>query len=204
MKGLEKLTCIRLAEVLSQRGSVTTDAITEALYTQDKTGEPFVDLLIAGGHIAEWELAKVVVENFQLPFVMAGSYDANPDAKAKLPESVWFEHSLVPLDLFGDVLTVAMPILTPFDVMEKLQRKHGVEFFPYVGLPSENRKVISETFKTYGEWKKKTDAEREAKAKARGAGAAAGGGKQGGPGGDAWMNIFDSADAAVRDGLKKK
>lgn len=201
MKGLEKLTCIRLAEVLSQRGSVTTDAITEALYTQDKTGEPFVELLVGSGHIAEWELAKVVVENFQLPFIMGSNYDISKEATAKLPETVWFETGMVPLDLFENVLTVVMPIMIPFETLDKLQKKNEIEFFPYVGLPSENRKLLGELFKGYADWRKKSDAEREARLKQR----AAAGAHAGGSGkGDSWMNIFDSADAAVRDDLKKK
>jgi len=57
VKGLEKLTAIRLAEVLTQKGAMATEAITDALYTQDKHGDPFVQLLIGGGHITEWDLA---------------------------------------------------------------------------------------------------------------------------------------------------
>lgn len=191
VKGLDKLTYIRLAEVLTQRGAVNADAITEALYAQDKTGESFVDVLIGGGHTTEWDLAKVVVEHFQLPFIMPSSYDIAEEAKAAVPQEVLFRHLLVPLDKFEDVLTLVMPILTPFEVIDKLSKQFKVDVFPYVGLVTENRKVISEQWKEYSAWKK---AEEEARAK---------GTKQRKPSkaaGD-WMNIFDVGDAAVRDGL---
>ena len=90
MKGLEKLTSIRLAEVLSQKGSIPTDKITDALYAQDKHGEPIAESLVAAGHITEWDLAKVVVESFQLPFITAGSCDIQKEAREKLPEDVIF------------------------------------------------------------------------------------------------------------------
>ena len=199
MKGLDKLTCIRLAEVLSQRGTVTTDAITDALYQQDKSGEGFIEVLINGGHITEWDLAKVVVENFQLPFVMASNYHINKDALKKLPEDVLFRNLLVPLDCFGDVMVLTMPILTPYEVFDKLQKKFKLDFFPYVGLISENKRVLAETYPTFNEWVKKQDAEKEKRAEqhrkdqqTRAAGDAS------------WMNIFDSGDAAVRDQGKKK
>ena len=36
VKGLEKLTCVRLAEVISQKNTISSEVITEALYAQDK------------------------------------------------------------------------------------------------------------------------------------------------------------------------
>ncbi len=201
MKGLEKLTSIRLAEVLSQKGVVPTEKITDALYTQDKHGEPFVEVLVTAGHITEWDLAKMVVENFQLPFVMASSYDIQKEVKEKLHEDLIFQHQIVPLDLYGNLLTIAMPILTPYDTIEKIQRKHDVEIFPYVGLITENKKVIGEQWAAYKEWQKKQEEVRERAREKKAAAAAQGGGAAGGGG---WANIFDSADAAVRQAKQKK
>ena len=51
MKGLDKLTSVRLAEVMTQKGSVPSEVITDALYAQDKQGDSFVQILVAGGQI---------------------------------------------------------------------------------------------------------------------------------------------------------
>ena len=59
MKGIEKITAVRLAEILTERGVVSSEVITDALYTQDKDGDPFVQVLVSGGHITEWDLAKL-------------------------------------------------------------------------------------------------------------------------------------------------
>lgn len=195
MKGLEKLTSIRLAEVLSQKGTIPTDKITDALYAQDKHGEPIAESLVGAGHISEWDLAKVVVESFQLPFITPGSYDIQKEARDKLPEEVLFEHQIVPLDVFGNLVTIAMPIMTSWDVLDKLQRKLDIEFFPYVGLIAENKKVIGELYPNYKKWQETRTAEKE-KEKAK---------PQAKPqaGGD-WANIFDAADAAVRSSMPRK
>lgn len=190
MKGIEKLTSVRLAEVLSQKNTVPTDAITEALYTQDQFGEPFVDVLVSSDHITEWDLAKVMVEHFQLPFVMAGNYEVDMDVKNKIPREFLFKHLIVPLDVFDDVLTLVMPILTPFEILNKIQNEHSCEVFPYVGLISENKRVLSELYVDFKEWLTNEKSNKEHR-------------KQQGPrdaGGD-WMNMFDDADAKVRDGL---
>lgn len=202
MKGLQKLTSIRLAEVLTQKGVIPAETITDALYVQDKHGEPFVDNLIGSGHISEWDLARVVVENFQLPFILAGNYEVSPEARDRLKKEVLFETLMVPLDVFGDVLTVAMPILTPYQILQQIQKDYEVLIFPYVGLVSENKKVLSDLFGDFNEWFAKSAEDKQAQAAKRSQQAEAGGGEGEGD----WMNIFDSGDKAVKssmDGKKK-
>ena len=166
MKGLQKLTSIRLAEVLTQKGVIPAETITDALYAQDKHGEPFVDNLVGSGHISEWDLARVVVENFQLPFILAGNYDVNEEARDKLDKEVLFENLLVPLDLFGDVLTVAMPILTPYQALQQIQKQYEVQIFPYVSLVSENKKILSDLFEGFQDWFQKAVEEKAKQVKA--------------------------------------
>ena len=192
MKGLEKLTSIRLAEVLSQKGTIPTEKITDALYSQDKHGEPIAEALVAAGHITEWDLAKVVVESFQLPFLMASNYEVSKEALAKLPQETIFEHHVIPLDLEGNLMTIVMPIMTPYETLDKLQKKHDLEFFPYVGLITENKKVLGELFSNFKEWTDRKAAAREKNKTVRPSNT-----------GGAWGSIFDAADAAVRSGNKR-
>lgn len=193
MKGLEKLTPIRLAEVLSQKGLVNGEAIADALYANDKHREPFTEILVSGGHITEWDLAKVVVEHFQLPFIMSGSYDVPNEIRARLPKEVLFANLLVPLDVFHDVMTLAMPILTPYDTIKAIQNDHKVLLYPYVGLPSENKTVLAQMFPDFKEWSAQNQKELEARRKRKQ--------KRSGSSDDDWMSLFDSADAAVRGGI---
>lgn len=189
MKGIEKLTSVRLAEVLSQKNTIPTDAITEALYTQDQFGEPFVDVLVSSDHITEWDLARVMVEHFQLPFVMASNYEIDADVQKRIPREVLFKHMIVPLDAFDDALTLVMPILTPFEILNKIQNNLSCEVFPYVGLISENKKVLSELYPDFKDWLAKDKVKREQRR------------QQPREQHSDWMNIFDDADAAVRDSL---
>jgi len=194
VKGLEKLTYVRLAEVLSQKNAVPAEAITDALYAQDKYGDPFVQTIVGGGHITEWDLAKLVAENFQLPFIMASNYAIADEAKKRLPEKVLFEHLLVPLDLFEDVLCIVTPILTSFEVMMKIQKDAKVEVFPYVGLVSENKKILATMFPAFKGWFENEQKRREQKATMRSHT------KDRDAKGN-WMSIFDAGNQAIQDGL---
>lgn len=192
---------MRLAEVLTQKDIVPVEAITDALYVQDKKGESFVDALVDSGHVAEWDLAKVVVENFQLPFLLAGSYSISEEAKNLIPETTLFEHLLVPLDVFDTVLTLSMPVATPADVMQALESEFKVDIFPYVGLISENKKVLTDEFKGFKPWFAESQKIKEQRLKESLAEASAAAQQQPDEGG--WTNLFDTADEAVRASIKK-
>lgn len=194
MKGLEKLTAIRLAEVLTQKGAVATEAITDALYSQDKHGDPFVDILIAGGHITEWDLAKLVVENFQMPFIMASNYDISEETRNRVPKDFLFQNLIVPLDVFDQVICIVLPILVPYQTLVKVQRKLSCELFPYIGLPSENKKVLGELYPDYEAWAREDEAKRERRHIASPAEDRS---EEEADGGD-WMSIFDKGDKATK------
>ncbi len=208
MKGIEKITSVRLAEILTERGAVSSEVITDALYAQDRLGEPFAQALVNGGHITEWDLAKVVTEHFNLPFLMAGNYQIGEEAKKRLPKELLFKHTLVPLDVFGDIVCVAMPVMLAFDELQKIQKEHSCELFPYVGLLSENKKVLTDLFKDYKEWSELDQHRREEETKKRAAASAsspAPGGAGTSAAGDAeWMSIFDAGDAAITESRAKK
>ncbi len=194
MKGLEKLTPIRLAEVLTQKGLVPNEVITDALYAQDRHGEAFAEVLVSTGQISEWDLAKVVVEQFQIPFLMSSVYDINKKAIESLPRELLFRHLIVPLDRFDRILTVVIPILTPFEVLMRINKEANCEVYPYIGLISENRKVLSGLYPDFKVWREEQEKMRDASRKQRAE-------RSGDPAGD-WMNMFDSADQKVRSSLR--
>jgi hypothetical protein len=189
VKGLEKITSIALAEVLSHNEILATDKITDALYTQDRNGTPFVQVLLDAGFITEWDLAKTVCEHFNLPFVMASSFQISKETLKTLPDQILLANFLVPLDVIDGILTVSMPVLLNHDVLEELQKATKLEVFPCVGLVSENKKVLSDMFP----------------GRPLGAPPIAGKKKHShGAGRDGWQNLFEQGDQAVRKDLGPK
>ena len=197
VKGIEKITSVRLAEILTERAVISSEVITDALYAQDRHGDPFVQVLVSGGHITEWDLAKLVTENFNLPFLLASNYQLSEAAKARLPKEVLWKHMIVPLDVFDDIVCVSMPVMLTFDEISKIQKEHNCELFPYVGLITENKKVLSDIWKDYPQWVEQEQKRKEAEAAKR---AQAPPSKSGGD----WMSIFDAGDQATKDNGRKK
>jgi Type II secretion system (T2SS), protein E, N-terminal domain len=195
VKGIEKITSVRLAEILTERSIVSSEVITDALYAQDRNGDPFIQVLISGGHITEWDLAKLVTENFNLPFLMAGNYQISDEAKKRFPKDLLYKHTMVPLDVFGDIVCIAMPVMLSFEEMNKIQKEHNCDLFPYVGLVSENKKVLTEMHRDYPQWIEQEQKRREDESKKRQ------GSSSKSPGD--WMSIFDAGDQAIQE-MKKK
>ena len=185
MKGMERITTVRLAEALSQSGAVPTEIITDALYQQDQTGIPFCEVLVDAGEVSEWDLAKVVVQHFQLPFMMASSVTIDENAVKSVDEDFLFEHRLLPIDLCGDTLSVSMPVLVPHKILSQVESKSGKTVFPYVGLASENVKLLFQIFPEHTR-----DIERKVAAVDQAQEADLGGG-------GAWESIFDVGDQEV-------
>lgn len=196
VKGVEKLTAVRLAEALVDRGVVASEVITDALYAQEAGGDAFVQTLVEGAHITEWDLAKLVTEYFNLPFLLASRYQISEAARERLPKETLFRHTLVPLDVFDDIVCVAMPVMLTFDQISTIHREHNCTLFPYVGLISENKKVLSEMFRDYSEWLGKQSQAKKPTAPAPAAGPTAT------RPGD-WMSIFDAGEQAIRATVKK-
>ena len=186
MKGLERITSVRLAEALAQSSQISNEMISDALYQQDNTGIPFVEILVDQGAIAEWDLAKIVVQHYQLPFLSVRSQEPSTEAVASLPEEFLFENRIVPIELFGDALTLTMPILIPFKVLEQAGHLAKKKVFPLVGLFSEN---LESLFKLFPEHSRETEETRKKKLLSQDSGESE------------WENIFDMGDEEVLRGL---
>ncbi|MCB9882724.1 MAG: hypothetical protein H6834_13120 [Planctomycetes bacterium] len=173
MRGLEKLTYVRLAEALNQTGSVPQDRITALLQDAEKNKQPLPELVVRENLMSEWELLQVVSEHFSLPVIFPAQQDLNKDLVQSIDIGFLETHNVVPMGKFGEIMTLIMPILTPFPILEKLEQMTGCEVFPYVGLISENTRAILGLV-----------AERKKKG-----------------GGDDWESLFDEADATVQKSM---
>jgi hypothetical protein len=144
VKYTQRLDYGRLAEVLHERGLAGLDAIRELLQLSQDGGMPFCEALVTSNLVSDWDLSKVVCETFQLPFLPVDLISPNPAALEEINVADFQKHQLVPLDVFGQVLTVAMPALVPAEVLAHIAAMSDFEVLPVVGTVESNRRWISE------------------------------------------------------------
>ena len=169
MKYTQRLDYGRLAEVLHERGLAELDSIQELLQLSKDDGTPFCEALVTSNIVSDWELSKVVCETFQLPFLPVDLVTPNPAAIEEIDVDLFCQHQLVPIDLFGQILTVAMPALVPAEVLAQVSAMTDFTVLPMVGTVESNRRWIDEFMATA------TGPKVE----------------------DGWESMFDAADAEV-------
>lgn len=169
MKYTQRLDYGRLAEVLHERGLAELDSIQELLQLSKDDGTPFCEALVNANIVSDWELSKVVCETFQLPFLPVDLVTPNPAALAEVDLDLFRQHQLVPIDLFGQILTVAMPALVPAEVLAQVSAVTDYTLLPMVGTVESNRRWIEEfmaaaeapeadSMKNEGSWESMFDA----------------------------------------------
>lgn len=173
MKHHQRLDHSRLAEVLHERGIGNVDAIRELLQQSREGGMPFCEALVTTNLVPDWDLSRIVCETFSLPFLPVDMVEPNAKLRADLDMKQFKAHQVVPLDRFGQVLTVIMPALVSADVLAMLAAATDLVLLPVVGTVETNRRWILEHL---------------------------GGSKQAEIEGG-WGNLFDQADAAVNASL---
>ncbi|MEM9380469.1 MAG: hypothetical protein AAGB93_11020 [Planctomycetota bacterium] len=144
MKYTQRLDYARLAEVLHERGLANLDSIRELLQLSTDGGMAFCEALVTSNLVSDWDLSKVVCETFQLPFLPVDLITPNPKALEEVDRDFFSTHQLVPVDAFGQVLTVAMPALVPAEVLAQASAMTDCVVLPLVGTVESNRRWINE------------------------------------------------------------
>ncbi|MGK0433543.1 MAG: hypothetical protein ACJA0V_002692, partial [Planctomycetota bacterium] len=81
-----------------------------------------------------------------------------------------------------------------FEDISKIQKEHNCDLFPYVGLITENQKVLTDLYKDYPQWVKADQQRRNEEMIKRKAAPK----KEAGD----WMSIFDAGDEAIQQSKK--
>ncbi len=173
MKYSQRLDYARLAETLLERGLVAPEPVRELLQLSREGGMGFCEALVTSSLVADWELAQVISETFQLPFLPVELIVPNPAAQEGIDKDFFIEHNLVPVDVFGQILTVTMPGLVPAEILAQVSAHTDFEVLPLVGSVESNRRWVSDNLEV------RVVPEREG----------------------GWGSIFDEADAEVLAGL---
>ena len=173
MKTNQRLDLERLAEALEERGLVEAAALSSILHHGVGHGTLFTEVLVQENLIADWELSRVACELFGLAFLPVDCYEPASEALENLDHDFLRRYCLVPLDRFGEVLTVAMPAMVTADVLAELSKQSGCRVLPLAGSVISNRAWLDEHLP-------RPEAALPS----------------GSPDGD-WANFFDQADQAV-------
>ena len=189
MANLERLNRKPLGELLVGEGLLNRDTVDEALRKQKASKRLLSDVLLDAGLILELDLATVLVQQQQIPYIDLSAYNVRKELIQELPAQLLHRGALVPLERFGDQIVFACQELPSWEIVESLRRHCPDGQYYYVGLAADVKRLLRE----YAPLAPEPEEEPEA------ATIEVDPSEE-----DSWKSLFDSANSAVMADIEDK
>ncbi|MCM8798618.1 MAG: GspE/PulE family protein, partial [Candidatus Omnitrophica bacterium] len=138
-----------LGDILLENGFITRENLEVALNEQRKTGARLGQILLKLGFVTEKQLATSLAQQLNLPLVDLDNENIDKEAISLVKEDFCTKYRLIPLQLEGGVLKVAMA--DPLDVyaIDELAKQTG---YRIETLVSYERQIVQAIDKYYGHY----------------------------------------------------
>lgn len=146
MANIHRMTKKRLGELLLQEGIINDEQLKEALEEQEQTGELIGEILVRKGFVTESDIARTISTQFSFPYISVQNYYVSPEMTGIFPLEMLEKHLFVPIDRFGDVLSIVVAGLLDQDIVNDIEKRSKCAAQVYVGMVSEVKQVIREKF----------------------------------------------------------
>jgi type IV pilus assembly protein PilB len=137
----------QLGELLVERQAVTHGQVNEALLQQAASGKRVGALLVELGALDERQLSAVLAEQLDLAVADLGEHTPEPEAVALVPESLARASTVIPLEVDGDTLVVAVADPSP-ELEQQLCAVTGWPVAMVVAPSSDVRRAIDTAYRS--------------------------------------------------------
>jgi hypothetical protein len=126
MEHLERLTRRSLGEILVAEGLISKDHLEEAERDQARSGDSLSVVLVSSGRIDDRDLARVVTQELQLPYIDISKVSTNSDLTKQLPVEDLARENVVVIDRLGKTMTLAVCEIPDMAFLRTISRKTGL------------------------------------------------------------------------------
>lgn len=131
---------------LVKKGMITKEQLEEAKETSKKTGLPFDKVLIKKGIITEENIAAVLSERLNLPFMDLSDYLIDASVIKLVPESLAHKYKLIPLFKIEETLTVAMADPRDINALDQVRLQSKCEVEPVLATETAIKNAIDQYY----------------------------------------------------------
>ncbi len=128
---------VKIGEILSKEGQITSIMLNEALLVQKKTSERLSSILLQKGYIDPDTIINVLGRRYNYRVVAFSEIKPDPRAMKLLPYDEVKNNLVFPLKLVGDDLQVCMAEPTDTDVVADLGKKTGKNIRAFVSTEND-------------------------------------------------------------------
>jgi class 3 adenylate cyclase len=123
---------LRLGELLLSKALINADQLSRGLIESRETGEALGRVLIRHGSVFESELARVLAEQWSIPYVNLASIGVDRSALTLLPREVGLRYAAVPVRFVGDELRVAFADPSDTEAVAAVQERLSAPIQPAI------------------------------------------------------------------------
>ncbi|MDZ7816831.1 MAG: hypothetical protein U5N86_12825 [Planctomycetota bacterium] len=120
--------------------------VRDVIGEQQKTGELFGDILLKMGKVTEMDIARALVTQYRLPFIQLDKVELSDDVKTLVDPQILAKHLIVPFDIMGKVLLIAIAGTLDRATVQDLVEKTGLDVRVYIATMSGVRQTLEEQF----------------------------------------------------------
>lgn len=146
MQYLDKIVQKRLGDILIHEEIISPEQLKDCLREQERTGGLLGEILVNSGLASEWDIAKAISKQYQIPFILTDRYNINPDVLGLFTLAELRQHLFVPLDRFGEIVTIAVAGALTTEIVTLCRARTGNDPFVYVGLGTDIRNTLEREF----------------------------------------------------------
>lgn len=99
---------LRIGQILINSGDITEDQLDEVLLKQKTSKKRVADILIEDGVVTEQQVCKALEKQLFIPYIDLDTVKIPEDLGGVIPEDLAQQHMVVPIELEGRFLTVAI------------------------------------------------------------------------------------------------
>jgi hypothetical protein len=123
---------LRLGELLLKKALIDETQLSRALIESRESGEAVGRVLIRHGSVFESELARVLAEQWSIPYVNLALIGVDRSALSLLPRDVGLRHAAVPVRFLGDGLRVAFADPSDTESVAAVQERLSLRIQPAI------------------------------------------------------------------------
>lgn len=98
----------KLGEILIRNEVISQEQLQRALDFQKREGGLLGEILVKLGYANELDIVQALTVQCGFPYLPLENYELKKEVRKVVPENVARQYCIVPLDLIGNILTVAM------------------------------------------------------------------------------------------------
>lgn len=190
----------RLGDVLVDEGLATEETVIAALQEQQRTGALLSEILLRQRQVGEHDLARAIVEHYQVPYIDLKSYMVHKDLLKEVPPALLSRAGVVPLDRYAKQMCFACQEIPTKEVVDELRKIAPGGIYFYVASAVDIRKALED----YAPSAKPAAAPAKAAVAAKAPAATRPAAKAPAPTDEdsAWKDLFDAANESILTDIK--